>query len=77
MQTHKMSLNKGIEIWALIESYAKITKFVVATKLWCSNNEKEQKLNRSEKEEIIPRYKFASPPYYREDHENAKFEQRA
>jgi len=29
-----------------------------------------------EREEMVPKYKFFSPPYYR-NHENAKFEQRA
>jgi hypothetical protein len=29
------------------------------------------------REEVVPRYKFVSPPYYRKDHENEKFEQRA
>jgi hypothetical protein len=28
------------------------------------------------KEEVAPRYISPSPPYYREDHENKKFEQR-
>jgi hypothetical protein len=32
--------------------------------------EEEQRLNRSKREEVIPRYIFASPPYYQEDHEN-------
>jgi hypothetical protein len=36
---------------------------------------KKYKLNRSEKEEVVPKYKFALPPYYREDHENVEFEQ--
>jgi hypothetical protein len=31
----------------------------------------------SEREEVVPRYRSASPPYYREDHENEEFEQRA
>jgi hypothetical protein len=26
--------------------------------------EKEHKLNKLEKEEVVPRYKFTSPPYY-------------
>jgi hypothetical protein len=34
----------------------------------------KQKLNKSKREEVIPRYKSASPLYYQEDHENAKFE---
>jgi len=40
-------------------------------------HEKEQRFNMLEREEIILRYKFASPPYYQENHENEKFEQRA
>ncbi len=37
--------------------------------------EKEQKLNRSEKQEVVLMYKFGSPLYYRKGHhENAKFE---
>jgi hypothetical protein len=39
--------------------------------------EKEQKLNKLKKEEVIPRHRFASLIYYRKDHENANFEQRA
>jgi hypothetical protein len=39
--------------------------------------EEKHKFNRLEKEEVVPRYIFASPPYYRKDHENAKFEQKA
>ncbi len=38
---------------------------------------KEQRLNRSKWEEVVPRYRFVSPSYYRKDHENVKFEQRA
>jgi hypothetical protein len=40
-------------------------------------HEEEQRLNRSQKEEEIPRYKSISPPYYREENEDEKFEQRA
>ncbi len=36
----------------------------------------EQKLNMSKREEVVPRYKFASPPYYRNGQENEEFEQR-
>jgi hypothetical protein len=39
--------------------------------------EEEQRLNMPKREEIVPRYKFASPPYYREDHENEEFEKMA
>ncbi len=39
--------------------------------------EKEQKFNRLEREEVIPRYRYASPPYYQNGQENEKFEQRA
>ncbi len=35
---------------------------------------KKQRLNMLEREEMVPKYKFVSPPYYW-DHENAKFEQ--
>jgi hypothetical protein len=38
--------------------------------------EKKKKLNKSKKEEVIPKYKYVSLLYYREDHENEKFEQR-
>jgi hypothetical protein len=38
-------------------------------------HEEEQILNRSQKEEVIPRYKSTSPPYYREENEDEKFEQ--
>jgi hypothetical protein len=30
-----------------------------------------------EREEVIPRYKYASPLYYREKYEDEKFEERA
>jgi hypothetical protein len=40
-------------------------------------HEKEQKLNKLEKENIIPKCKFASFLYYRKDHENEEFEQKA
>jgi hypothetical protein len=36
--------------------------------------EEEQRFNRLEREEIVPRYKFASSPYYQKDHENEEFE---
>jgi hypothetical protein len=29
----------------------------------------KQRLNRSEREEVIPQYKYASPFYHQEDHE--------
>jgi hypothetical protein len=32
--------------------------------------------NKLEKEEVVPRYKYVSPFYYREDHENEEFKQR-
>jgi hypothetical protein len=31
----------------------------------------------SEREEVVPRYIYVSPHYDQEDHENAKFEQKA
>jgi hypothetical protein len=36
---------------------------------------KKHKFNKSEREEVVPRYKSTSPPYYQKDHENEKFEQ--
>jgi hypothetical protein len=39
-------------------------------------HEKEQKLNMLEREEVVLRYKYASPPYYGENHENEEFEQK-
>jgi hypothetical protein len=36
----------------------------------------KQKLNKSEREEVVPRYIYTSPLYYRKDHENEEFEQR-
>ncbi len=39
--------------------------------------EEEQKVNMLEKEEIVSKYRFVSLPYYRKDHENEEFEQRA
>jgi hypothetical protein len=38
--------------------------------------EEEQILNKWEREEVILRYKSTSPPYYWQDHENEKFEQK-
>ncbi len=37
----------------------------------------EQKFNKSEREEVVPRYGFISPFYYLDDQKNEKFEQRA
>jgi hypothetical protein len=39
-------------------------------------HDEDQKLNNSKREEIVPRYRFASPPYYQEDHEKKKFERK-
>jgi hypothetical protein len=39
--------------------------------------EKEQRFNMSEREEVVLRYKYASPPYYQNNQENEKSEQRA
>ncbi len=39
--------------------------------------EEEQRLNRLEREEVVPRYKFASPPYYEEKHEDEELEKKA
>jgi len=39
--------------------------------------EEEQIFNMSEREEVVPRYRSTSPPYYWKDHENEKFEKRA
>jgi hypothetical protein len=36
--------------------------------------EEEQIFNMSEREEVVLRYRSTSPPYYRKDHENEKFE---
>jgi hypothetical protein len=40
-------------------------------------HEEEQSLNKSKREEVVPRYISASPPYYREEHVDEEFEQRA
>jgi hypothetical protein len=37
--------------------------------------EEEQKFNMS-KREVVPKYIFTSPLYYKKDHENEEFEQR-
>jgi hypothetical protein len=37
-------------------------------------HEKEQILNMSKREEIVPRYKSTSPPYYQEEHEDEELE---
>ncbi len=29
-----------------------------------------------EREEVVPRYRSTSPPYYRKDHDNKEFEQK-
>jgi hypothetical protein len=39
--------------------------------------EEKQKFNRLKREEVVPRYKSISPPYYQENHENEEFEQKA
>jgi hypothetical protein len=36
--------------------------------------EEEQRFNMLEREEVVPRYKFISFPYYQKDHENEEFE---
>jgi hypothetical protein len=36
----------------------------------------EQIFNMSEREEVVPRHIYVSPPYYWKDHENAKLEER-
>jgi len=36
--------------------------------------EEEQRLNKLKREEVIPRYKSASPPYYQGGQKNEKFE---
>jgi hypothetical protein len=38
---------------------------------------KKNRLNKSEREEVVPRYKSTPPPYYQNDQKNEKFEQRA
>jgi hypothetical protein len=39
--------------------------------------EEEQKFNKSKKKEVIPRYRSASPPYYKKEHWDEKFEKKA
>jgi hypothetical protein len=39
-------------------------------------HKKEHKFNRSKREEVIPRYKLASPPYYQEEQEDEELEER-
>ncbi len=38
---------------------------------------KEHRFNRSKREEVVPRYKSASLPYYEEEHEDEELEERA
>jgi fructose-bisphosphate aldolase class 1 len=38
--------------------------------------EEEQRLNRSKREKIVPRYILTSPPYYWKDYEDEDFEQK-
>jgi len=33
---------------------------------------KEQKINRLEREEVVPRYIYDSPPFYQKEHEDEK-----
>jgi hypothetical protein len=40
-------------------------------------HEEEQRLNMSEREEVIPRYKYVSPPCYQEEHEDEELEKKA
>jgi hypothetical protein len=37
----------------------------------------EQRLNRSQREEVVPRYKWVSPLYYKKEHENEELEKKA
>ncbi len=37
-------------------------------------HEEKQRLNRLEKEEVVPRYRSTSPPYYRQEHEDEELE---
>jgi len=37
----------------------------------------EQRLNMLEKEEVVPRYKSTSPPYYQEEHEDEELEKKS
>jgi hypothetical protein len=39
--------------------------------------EEQRRFNRSKREEVVPRYKNVSPPYYKKGEENENFEQRA
>jgi len=38
--------------------------------------EEKYRLNKSKREEVIPRYILVSPPYYWEDYEDEKFQQK-
>jgi hypothetical protein len=35
-------------------------------------HDKNEKRNKSEREEVVPRYRSISPPFYREDHEKER-----
>jgi hypothetical protein len=37
----------------------------------------KQRLNKLEREEVVLRYKFASPPHYQKEHEDEELEERA
>ncbi len=39
--------------------------------------EEEQRLSMSKREEVVPRYIYVSPLYYRDSQENEEFKQRA
>jgi hypothetical protein len=39
--------------------------------------QEQQRLNMSEREEVVPKYRFASLPYYQEGQDNEEFKQRA
>jgi hypothetical protein len=39
-------------------------------------HEEKQRLNKLKKEEVMPRYRYASPPYYQEKHEDQELEEK-
>jgi hypothetical protein len=77
MQTHRLSLDKrNRESKSQQRVVLESPGLMQQQKPDVLMSKEKQRFNKLEKEEVIPRYKSASPLYYQEDHQNAKFEQK-
>ncbi len=76
MQTHMLSLDKGVKNLNIDRELCWNHPGLMQEQNYNAlMYEEEQRLNMSKRQEIVPRHKFVSPPYYWKDHENEKFEQ--